>query len=262
MTDFKAEATRRANTRTDLSPTERRVLAGEIETTLRAAADAAEKAKAAAAVEAETAAERARIATVIRAGSSNGRPRQAARLALSTPISAEGAAAVLMTLPTDAAASPEALVVPTAIGTFGTQAAVTERRRIASILGHAEAEGRFPVAAALAVETALDLGQALAALTSAPKSEARKYPTLAERSAAAGSFGPLAGGADHMTRSQRVDAIWSKAVNDANASIGAVPAAPEARPVPLNPSMTEDEATALRGAGGLAGGALADLAKG
>lgn len=254
------EAARRVFAMTGLNAVERQAETARIEAELHAEADAAEKAKAAAASAAEATAERTRIGAVIRAGSSNGRPRQAARLALSTPINAEGAAAVLMTLPTDAAASPEALALPTQVGVFGSSVAQAERRRIGAILGHPEAADRFATASAIALDTGLDLSAAVAALMAAPRQAAKRFPSLEQRSREAGEFGALAGGADHLTRSQRVDAIWSKAVNDANASIGAVPAAPEARPTPPNPSMTADEA--LRGAAGLAGGALADLGRG
>lgn len=255
--DIPLEAARRVAKMTGLSSQQRQAKTKEIEADLRAEAAEAAKAKAAAAIAAEAQAERARIAAVIRAGSSTGRPRQAARLALSTPISAEGAAAVLTTLPPDASAAPEALSVPDAIGTFGSPAAQAERRRIASILGHPEAADRFATASALALETDLTLAQAVAALLAAPRQEAKRYPSLEQRSREAGEFGPLAGGADPMTRGERIDAIWAKAVKDANTSIGAIPAAPPvATTTPPNPSMTLDEATALRG-----GAALADLAK-
>ena len=255
---IKEEAARRAFA-TGLSPAEREAEAARIEAELTAEAKAAEQAKAAAAIAAEAAQERARIAAVIRAGSSTGRPRQATRLALSTPISAEGAAAVLMTLPTDAAASPEALSVPDAIGTFGSPAAVTERRRIGAILGHPEAADRFTTASALALDTSLDLGQAVAALMAAPRQEAKKYPSFEQRQREAGSFGPSFDNGGGQSKGERLDAMWSRAVREANSSIGAIPA-PVATTTPPNPSMTEDDA--LRGGAGLVGGALADLTRG
>lgn len=258
--DIPLEAARRVAKMTGLSSQQRQAKTKEIEADLRAEAAEAAKAKAAAAIAAEAAQERARIAGVIKAGADLGRPRQAARLALAGPLDAVGAKAVLNTLPADANAAPEALAIPGTTGSFGSPAAVTERRRIGAILGHPEAADRFATASALALETTLDLSAAVAALMAAPRQAAKRYPSLAERSREAGEFGALAGGADPMTRSERIDNAWKKAIHEANVSIGAVPAAPEARPAPLNPSMTADEA--LRSAVGLAGGALADLGRG
>ena len=234
---IQAEASRRAMNETGLTTAQRKAFAARVEADLLAEASQAEQAKAAAAIAAEATAERQRIGAVIKTGADMGRPRQAARLAISSPLDAIGAKSVLATLPTDDKAAPEALALPAQAGVFGSSAAQAERRRIGAILGHPEAADRFATASALALDTSLDLGQALAALTSAPKSEARKYPTLAERSAAAGSFGPLAGGADPMSRSERIDNVWKKAVREANAAIGATPT-PVASTTPVNPSLS------------------------
>lgn len=253
--EIKSVAARRAFA-TGLSPAEREAEAARIEAELTAEAAAAEKARAAAAVEAEAAQERQRIGAVVKIGADLGRPRQAARLAISSPLDAIGAKSVLATLPPDMHAGPEALAITSEVGTFGTAGAQAERRRIGAILGHPEAADRFATASAIALDTGLDVAQALAALLAAPRQAAKRYPSLEQRSREAGEFGALAGGADHMTRSQRVDAIWSKAVKEANASIGAVPA-PVAATTPPNPSMMT---------GGLdlpgAEAALSDLAKG
>ncbi|ADE86670.1 hypothetical protein [Rhodobacter capsulatus] len=232
--EIKSVAARRAFA-TGLSPAEREAEAARIEAELTAEAKAAEQAKAAAAIAAEAQAERQRIAGVIKTGADAGKAMQAARLAISTPLDATGARAVLATLPPDASATAEALAIPEAIGTFGTQAAVNERRRVASILGHPEAADRFATASALALETDLTLAQAVSALLAAPKAEARKYPTFEQRQREAGSFGPSFDNGGGMSKGERIDSMWAKAVKDANASIGAA---------------------------GLAGGAMADLTRG
>jgi len=247
--EIKQEAARRVARMDGLTAAERRAEQERLEAALRAEAEAAEQAKAAAAVEAEAAAERARIAGVIRTGADLGRARQAARLAVTTPLDATGAKAVLGTLPTDAAASPDAMMITSEVGTFGTPAAVAERRRVASILGHAEAEGRFPVAAALAVETALDPAQALAALMAAPRQAAQRFPSLEERSREAGSFGPDFHNTSGLSKGERTDALWTRAIRQANAEIGAVPSGPADAATPKNPTINDAERAAMHGAG-------------
>ena len=168
------EASRRVARMEGLTAQERRAAKARIEAELTAAAEQAAKAQAAAAVATEAAQERARIGSVIKVGAGLGRPRQAARLALTTALDASGAKALLSTLPTDMQAAPEALAIPANVGAFGTSAAQTERYRVASILGHPEAEGRFSVATALAFETCLDVTQAVAALLTAPPAENKR----------------------------------------------------------------------------------------
>ena len=259
---IKAEAASRAMNASGLSASERKAYAARVEAGLRAEAEQAEQAQAAAAVAAEASAERARIAGVVKTGADTGRPMQAARLALMTALDPAGAKALLATMPTDAAADPAALTMPDAIGAFGTPAAMAERRRIAAILGHAEAEGRFQTATALAFETALDPAQAVAAMMAAPRQVARIEKSLAERSREAGEFGADLSGGAGRSRGERIDSMWSNAVAAANASIGAVPSGPTADAVPPNPSITADERAALRGAAGAVGAALTDLARG
>lgn len=223
--------------------------------------EATAQARAAAADATEAAQERARIGSVIKVGANSGKAKQAARLALTGPLDAVGARALLSTLPTDAAADPVALSIPTEVGAFGTSAAQAERQRIGAILASPEAEGRFAVAAAIATETTLDPAQAVSALLATPRAEARPMQSLAERSAAAGSFGPDFHNTAGMSKGERVDAMWSRAVHKANASIGAAPV-PAADTPPANPFMNDAERAALQGAAGLAGGALTDLARG
>lgn len=257
--EIKMAAARRVARMQGLSATERRAAAARIEADLLAEAETAERAKAAAALEAEASAERERIASVVKIGADLGRARQAARLAISTALEAVGAKALLGTLPTDMQAAPEALTIPASVGAFGTPAAMAERRRIGAILGHVEAEGRFQTATALAFQTGLDPLQAVAALLAVPRQEAQKYPSLAERSAAAGSFGPDFHNTTGMSKGERTNEMWSRAIKQANASIGAAPA-PAAETVLPNPDRTGLDP--LSGAAaGLAGSALADLAR-
>lgn len=255
------EASRRVARMEGLTAQERRAAKAQIEADLRAEAAAAAQAQAAAVAAAEAQAERARIGSVIKVGANSGKAKQAARLALTGPLDAAGARALLATMPTDAAAASEALAIPEAIDAFGTPAAQAERRRIASIIGHAEAEGRFTTATALAFETALDPVQAVAALLAVPKQVAQQYQSLEQRSAAAGSFGPDFHNTSGLSKGERTDALWKRAVQQANASIGAAPS-PAADTTPPNPSISDEERTALRGIAGLAGGALADMARG
>ena len=62
-----------------------------------------------------------------------------------------------------------------------------------------------------------------------------------------------------LLQAERTTAMWSKAVAAANASIGAAPA-PATDTPSANPFMNDAERAALRGAAGLAGAAMADLA--
>ena len=259
---IKMEAARRVARMSGLSAQERRAETARIEADLQREAQQAEQARAAAAVAAEAQAERARIAAVVKVGADMGRARQAARLAISTALEAVGAKALLSTLPTDMQAAPEALAIPSEVGTFGSPAAQVERKRIGAVLACPEAVGRFSVAAAIATETTLDAAQAIAALMAAPRQEARASKSLAERSREAGEFGASFNSAEGKSKAERTTEMWSRAVAAANASIGAAPTGPAADAVPLNPGITDAERAALRGAAGLVGAALADLARG
>lgn len=254
---IKAEAASRAMNASGLSASERKAYAARVEAELTAEAEATAKAQAAAAAEAEARAERERIASVIRKGADLGRPRQAARLALMTALDPAGARALMNTLPTDAAASKEALSIPEAIGAFGTSAAQAERQRVASILSCPEAEGRFSIAAAIATETTLDAAQAIAALMAAPRQEARASKSLAERSREAGEFGADLSGGAGRSKGERIDNMWSRAVQKANAQIGAT-TTPTADTTPANPSISDAERAALQGVAGAFGGALTE----
>ncbi|KQB17105.1 hypothetical protein H9N28_07175 [Rhodobacter capsulatus] len=258
---IKQEAARRAMNEPGLSASQRKAFAAKVEADLRAEADAAAQAQSAAAEKAEASAERARVSGVIRVGADLGRARQAARLALTTALDASGAKALLSTLPTDMQATPEALAIPSEIGNFGTVATQVERRRIASILGHEAAGGRFQTATALAFSTGLDVTQAVAALLAVPRQEAQHYQSLEQRSRDAGEFGADLSGGAGRSQGERTTAMWSKAVAAANASIGAAPA-PATDTPPANPFMNDAERAALSGAAGLAGAALADLGRG
>lgn len=112
---------------------------------------------------------------------------------------------------------PAALALPAAAD-FGSAAAQAERARIAAILGHPEAEGRFPTAAALATQTAVDPATAVVALAGISKAVSHRGPSLAERSAAAGSFGP-----DFSGGRRSADDVWKKAVAASNRAAGFAP---------------------------------------
>jgi hypothetical protein len=181
-----AEAARRSMNLQGLSASERRAARTRIEAELHAEAAAAAQAAATAQAAAEAHAERQRVAAVVAVGVSMGRTHAALRLALAGPVDAEAARAVLTTLAMDHAAPAAALP---AAASFGTTAEQAERARIVSILTCEAAEGRDRTAQALALDTAVDPTTAAVALAGAPKAEPTRYPSLAERSAAAGDFG-------------------------------------------------------------------------
>ncbi|ABA78912.1 hypothetical protein GQF56_08540 [Rhodobacter sphaeroides] len=188
-------------------------------------------------------AERQRVASCIEAGRATGRARQLARIALSSPLDAAGAKALVASLPPDAAAQAEALRIPTAAATFGTAEAQAERTRMAQILGAEVAADRFAAAAAFALETPLGVADALAALALVPAAAAAsRIPTIAERAAEMAEFG----GSDAAFTSRidgkpDVDAMWKKAVHEANISIGAVDPTPRPAAGPGAPSPTGAE---------------------
>lgn len=224
--EIQAEAHRRAMTLPGLTVASRKSAVTRIEAELKAEVAAQAAAAAQAQVQAEATQERQRIAAVVKAGEAMGRARQAIRLALAGPVSFAEARSVLSTLPPDASAQPESLALATDPGAHGTAAAIAERRRICAILSHVEAEGRFHTAAALALETGLDLGGAVAALAGVPRQAPRgSRPTLAQRSRDAGDFGADSGADAYPMKVERSRSIWKKAVGDVNRTIGAAPSA-------------------------------------
>lgn len=199
---------------------------------------------------AEAAAERARIASVVRLGRDQGRGRQALRVALLTPISAEAARGLIGTMSHDAVAQPEALVVPGFVA-FGGEAAQQERRRIISAFAHPAAQGRFASTVALALEgsealTAAQIAPVLAGLPlePAPVDPAARLAQIAEARAEFGSDAQ-----PRRTPKEAISEGWRKAAAQANASIGAAPAVPAGGPVILD----------LAGPGDPAFGSQADL---
>lgn len=211
--EITAEAARRAMNLPGLNVSQRRAAAARIAGELTDASNAQAAADATAKAAVEAAAERARIAAVAKVGAAMDRPMAALRLALAGPLDAAGAQAVLATVPPEQA-MPATLVLPTAAD-FGSAAAQAERARIAAILGHPEAEGRFPTAAAMAFQTAVDPATAVVALAGISKAVSHRGPSLAERSAAAGSFGP-----DFSGGRRSADDVWKKAVAASNRTAG------------------------------------------
>ncbi|RHZ95334.1 hypothetical protein D1122_14875 [Cereibacter sphaeroides] len=185
----------------------------------------------------ERAAERARIAGCIAAGHDLGRARQIARLALAGPLTPTGAKALVSTLPLDSAAPAEALRISSIAAQFGGPSAQSERSRIASILGSASAADRFSAAASFATSTDFDVEQVKAALALLPVESTKRIPTIAERAAEMAEFGgsetAFSGRVDGK---MDVDAMWKKAVHEANVSIGAVDPTPRPAAAPGAPS--------------------------
>jgi hypothetical protein len=206
----KAEAARRVARMTDMTAQERRSARSRIEAELVAEAAAAAQTAATAQATADALAERQRISSVVKLGASMGRADAALRLALAGPITEAEARAVLTTLPMDTAGPAAALP---AVASFGSEAAQAERARIVSILNCEEAKGRARTAQALALDTGVDLATAATALAGVPKAEPTRYPSLAERSAAAGDFGhqPAAPG-KLGAAAPSIEDTWAKAV--------------------------------------------------
>lgn len=192
-----------------LNASERKARRAEFEAGVSAEAREAAETATTAHTASEAAAERARIAAVVKAGSASGRPRQALRLAMLGPMDATAAQAVLLTLQTDSSASPEALALPV-VGSFGSEAAQAERSRIGAIFGHPEAEGRFPTAAALAFNTAVDPATCAVALAGVPQIRPHSGPSIEERVREAGDFGASFDGG-RQSADDRASAIWRKA---------------------------------------------------
>ena len=181
----------------------------------------------AAAIAAEAQAERARIAAIVAMGTDMGRSRQALRLALLGPVSPAQAGAILGALPLDV--DPAAATDLPAVGAFGGSAAQAERRRIAGILGHAAAGGRFKSACAVALEgEAMDIATATALLAGLPKDTlpGNGKTEIEQRAEGLAEFGDDAFGGP-MSKSEKAAQGWAKAVASANQMIGAGDAAPD-----------------------------------
>lgn len=187
--------------------------------------DAAETAKAEAARQADAVAERTRIAGVVKVGVDRGRPRQAARLALLTPVGPDAAGGILQSFPLDRVADAGALGMPApgAVGSFGSPAAQAERARIASILGDKIAADRFMAAVGLATTTDLVVADLLTALAMmSPEAATPTFPSLEQRSRECGSFGPsFEDHAPGRSGSERSRAMWAEAIARANREAGA-----------------------------------------
>jgi hypothetical protein len=194
------------------------------------------------AAEAEATAERSRIASIVQIGVDCGRPRQALRLALSGPVGPDQARSILSGLPLDQDAPAAALALPDA-STFGSEAAQAERKRIGSVFAHPAASGRFKSACALALEghEAIPAEAIAAMLAGLPKdAEIPRFPSLEERAADLAEFGGDGGDITvGATKGQAVAQGWSRAVNEANASLGVEPR--EKRPSGSATSVDDDE---------------------
>lgn len=194
---------------------ERRRVEAEVDAEAIAAADAA-------VATAEATAERRRIAQIVRAGRNLSRPKQALRMALAGPISLPQAEAILATLPPDSAAPATNLAI-LSHADFGTPSAQAERRRIAAILAHPSAVGRFTAAIAIAVEgeEAVPPEAATALLSGLPQEvEQAPIPSIAERAKGAAEFG--AEPSSRASKAERTADIWKRAVADANKNFAAV----------------------------------------
>jgi hypothetical protein len=193
------------------------------------------------AAQAEAAAERGRIASIVQIGVDCGRPHQALRLALAGPVQPDQAKSILSGLPLDQDAPAAALTLPEH-GAFGSEAAQAERRRIGSVFAHPAASGRFKSACALALHGAEPIpAEAISAmLAGLPKDAAAPHiPSLEERAEGLAEFGDgdIAAG---MTKGEKAAAGWSRAVSEANATLGVEPQ--EKRPSGSATSAEDDEA--------------------
>jgi len=194
------------------------------------------------AAEAEAASERSRIASIVSAGVDCGRPRQALRLALAGPVQPDQAKSILSGLPLDQDAPAAALTLPEH-GAFGSEAAQAERRRISAVFSHPVTQGRFKSATALALEGAESIpADAIAAILGGlPKdAETPRFASLEERAEGLAEFGGDGGDiAAGMTKGEKAAAGWSRAVNEANSSLGVQPE--EKRPSGSATSAEDDE---------------------
>jgi hypothetical protein len=195
----------------------------------------------ASAAQAEATAERSRIASIAQIGVDCGRPKQALRLALSGPVGPDQAKSILSGLPLDQDAPEAALVLPEH-GTFGSEAAQAERKRIASVFAHPAAQGRFKSASALTLEghEAIPAEAIASMLAGLPKDAAApRLKTLEEREEGLASFGDDAETAQGRTKGAKIAAGWSRAVSSANASLGVQ--SEDKRPSGAAMSVDEDE---------------------
>lgn len=186
--------------------------------------------------------ERGRIAAIVSAGVDMGRPLQALRLALSGPVGVDQAKSILSGLPLDQDAPEAALVLPEH-GTFGSEAAQAERKRIASVFAHPAASGRFKSTCALTLEghEGIPADAIAAMLAGLPKDAAApRFASLEERAADLAEFGDGGDIAAGQTKGEKVAAGWSRAVSSANASLGVQ--TEETRPTG-SATSAEDDAT-------------------
>ena len=194
-----------------------------------------------AAADTEAANERRRVSAIVVAGVDCGRPRQALRLALAGPVGVVQAKSILSNLPTDDDAPEAALTLPEH-GAFGSKAAQAERRRISGVFAHPAAAGRFKSAQALALEGHEPIpAEAIAAiLAGLPKdAEPPRLETLEERAEGLAEFGDGGDITVGATKGDRVAASWSRAVSNANASLGVQ--SEDKRPSGSATSVDDDE---------------------
>lgn len=169
----------------------------------------------------------ARLVAILDLPEARQRQRQALAWALESNVSPDAARKMLTTVPTDDAAkiAHGYVLLPTGAPPLPPDAA-----RIATILRSQEAEGREAQARVLAVE-GVPAAQARQLLAAMPVRTTVRIPTIAERAAAEAEFGgefeEMTGGTAAARRKTRVDAMWKKATDKANAGVTtAAPAAP------------------------------------
>lgn len=192
---------------------------------------------------AEATAERARINAIVQKGSDYGKPRQALRLALSGPVTVEQAANILPTLAREDDGGPAATLDLSGLPVFGTKAEQAERKRIATIFTSDEAGERFTAAGTFALRGDIPADAVAAMLKLLPKEAVReRYLTIAERAAGLPEAGadPFGGQYTGMSKDEKTKTSWSKAIKEANESIGAKSTSPQSSPVP--PSTPELDA--------------------
>lgn len=169
-----------------------------------------------------------RLRSILELPAARNRQRQAVAIAAETAASPREAAAILATLPEDAAAgfAHGGTLFPGSIIQHDA-----EVQRILSIIRHPEAMGRERQALELATATSLALDQAVALLAGMPKVERSRIPTIAERAAREREFGasfePVG-----LTKQEKTKQSWDRAMAKANASIGAPPKPQAATPAP------------------------------
>lgn len=199
------------------------------------------KAAEAAAAKAQATAERARVRSIIRVGIDLSRPRQALRLALAGPVDAAQAQAILPGLPLDQDASETALTLPGA-ASFGTPAAQIERRRLSAVFSHPSATGRFGAACALALEgsEALPVEAVTGLLSGLPMEAApQRIETIEERAAGLAEFG--SDWHTSETKEEKISAMWSHAISEANRSIGATGPVPALQDTTRTPTSADHD---------------------